>query len=198
LVLTKSEAVWRHILVNADRGVVRYGSIRELATELDLAVSTVHKALRRPASMGALQVRRAGGVRVIDSARIMLLWAGHRELSRDVLATHRTPIPAPEVEGLLAGAPFVLGGFGAIVSHSEANPFASYDQVLCYGSPEDLPRGLTEDSGSTVLTVLEPDPRLAAFGRVTPFSQAFVDLFNTPGWPAERFVHGIVETIFGG
>jgi hypothetical protein len=36
--------------------------------------------------------------------------------------------------------------------------------------------------------VAEPDRLLARYGRVTPFSQAYADLFSLPGWQAARFV----------
>lgn len=193
--ITKTEAVWRHLLVRAEHGQRRFQSIGELARDLQLGVSTVHKALRRPTSMGAIRVQGSGGVRMLDPARVMLLWAGQRELSRDVLGTYRTTLTAPKVERCLAGAPFTLGGFGAVVSHERGNRFAAYDQVLCYGRPENLPAGLVGEEGPTTLTVLEADPWLARYGRVTPLSQAYVDLFNTPGWPAERFVHELNELL---
>jgi hypothetical protein len=43
--------------------------------------------------------------------------------------------------------------------------------------------------------VLEPDPLLARYGRVTPLTQAWVDLFNLPGWQAARFVHHLLPRV---
>jgi hypothetical protein len=40
----------------------------------------------------------------------------------------------------------------------------------------------------TEVLVAAPDRLLARYGRVTPFSQAYADLFSLPGWQAARFV----------
>ena len=45
---------------------------------------------------------------------------------------------------------------------------------------------------ATEVIVLEPDPRLARYGRVTPIGQGWVDLFNLGGWQADRFVHHLI------
>jgi hypothetical protein len=37
-----------------------------------------------------------------------------------------------------------------------------------------------------------PDPWLGRYGPVVPLCQAFVDLFNTPGWPAARFTESLI------
>ena len=48
------------------------------------------------------------------------------------------------------------------------------------------------DGGRTVLEVHTPDPWLGRYGPVVPLCQAFVDLFNTPGWPAARFIESLI------
>jgi hypothetical protein len=86
----------------------------------------------------------------------------------------------------------VLGGFGAVNAHlAGVNRIADYDTVLFYGEPE-LPR-LPEarDDGGTLIMIAAPDPWLARYGRVTPFAQAYVDLFATPGWQAARFIDSL-------
>ena len=82
------------------------------------------------------------------------------------------------------------------MAHHRSNRIADYAQVLCYGDPASLPHELKCEEGSTLITVLEGDPELSKYGLVAPLSQAFVDLFNTPGWPAERFVHELSQELF--
>ena len=196
--LTKTEQVWRHLLVAAEGGVRRHASLAALGDELDLGVSTVHKALQRPSKIGALQVRGGGGLRLIDPGRLLLLWAGTRNPKRDIREERRVGPLATEVEGGLPVGRFILGGFGSVVSHEEGNFISGYDRVLCYGDPNDLPSILAEDSkGATTVTVLEPDPLLDRYGRVTPIAQAYADLFNTPGWPAARFVRSLSAHLLG-
>lgn len=188
--LTKTEQVWRHLLVASfELGKQRHDSLTALAADLGFGVSTVHKALQRPAEMGTVQIRRSGGVRLIDPGRLLLLWAGHRNLKSDLLEEVTVGLAAPEVESRLPTRRFVLGGFGAVVSHEGGNFVSGYDRVLCYGDPRDLPARVQRSRlGETVILVLDPDPLLKRYGRVTPLPQAYVDLFNTPGWPAARFV----------
>lgn len=188
--LTKTEIVWRHLLVaSLERSVSRHSSVTALAGELGLGISTVHKALQRPATMGAVRIQGSGGVRVLDPGRLLLLWAGNRNLQRDLVFEAAIDLPAPVIERMLPSDRFILGGFGAVVAHERGNRISDYDRVICYGAPDDLPDGVRKASaGAITVTVLEPDPVLATYGRVTPLAQAYADLFNTPGWPAERFV----------
>lgn len=188
--MTKTEQVWRHLLVaSLERGLGRHKSVSALARELDLGITTVHRALQRPVEMGIVRVRSGRGLRVIDSYRLLFLWAGHRNLRADVVSERRVALPATEVELLLPSAHFVLGGFGAVVAHQGGNFIAGYDRVLCYGDPADLPTAVSEiPAGETTVMILQPDPLLHRYGQVTPLAQAFVDLFNLPGWPAARFV----------
>ena len=192
--LTKTEQVWRHLLVaSLEHGQHRHDSVTAVARELGLGVSTVHRALRRPVEIGAIKVRSGHGMRVIDADRLLLLWAGHRNLRSDVLAELTIALDAPEVERLLPTDRFVLGGFGAVVAHQGGNVISGYDRVVCYGNPEDVPETIREaPDGDTTVMVLEPDPLLRRYGNVTPLPQAFVDLFNLPGWPAARFVSVLI------
>ncbi len=193
--LSKTEQVWRHLLVaNSERGERRQPSLTALANDLGFGVSTVHKALQRPAEMGVIQIKGGGGLRLLDPTRLLLLWAGHRNLERDVLKEFRVSLPATDVERRLPAKRFVLGGFGAVVAQKGANYISDYDRVLCYGDPNDIPPAIAEEAhGSTFVVVLEPDPLLEKFGKVTPISQACVDLFNSPGWPAARFVSTLIS-----
>lgn len=191
--LSKTEQVWRHLLVTSfEFGNRRHASLGALADDLGLGVSTVHKALQRPAGIGAVQVRGGGGVRLIDPGRLLLLWAGKRNLPRDLLAEHNVALTAPAVELMLPSDRFVLGGFGAVVFHEKGNYVSGYDRVICYGDPRDLPRSVREaPPGPTRVMVVDPDPLLARDGKVTSLPQAYVDLFNVPGWPAARFVSAL-------
>lgn len=193
--ISKTERVWRHLLASEElEGRRRYDRLQDIADELDIPVSTVHKALARPAAMEIVRSRPGGGLRLLDPTRLTLLWAGVRDLRGDVRLEARLSRPAVLIERELPDG-FILGGFGAVVARLQGNRIADYDRVICYGDPDDLPASLVDgDQGNgATLTVLEPDPLLAGYGRVTPLSQAFVDLFNTPGWPAARFVEARLQ-----
>jgi len=192
-VLSKTEVVWRHLLVGAfDRGTRRWASLRALSNELDLGQSTIHKALARPVEIGAVIVHRAGGVRAVDPGRLLMLWAAHRRLSTDIQVRLPTHLSAPRAEQALAAQGLVLGGFGAVVAHLGMNPIAAYNTALCYGDrrlvPADLVAGEPTETPRAMMLVCEPDPWLPHCGTITPLVQCYADLFNLPGWQAARFV----------
>jgi hypothetical protein len=197
-VLSKTEQVWRHLATGGiERGQRRWRSVTALAGELGLGVSTVHRALSHPAEIGAIDVLGGGGVRVVDPGRLLIVWAGQRRLARDVVDRFRVPASAPVVERSIGNRGAVLGGFGAIVAAVGGNTIADYETVLVYGEPRVTTRRITDpDPGRvTEVVVLEPDPLLASYGRVTPLTQAWVDLFNLPGWQAARFVHYLLPRL---
>lgn len=195
--ISKTEQVWRQLLkASLEHGTNRHRSASAVARELGLGVSTVHRALVRPVEMGAVRVRSGHDMRVIDPYRLLLLWAGHRNLRADLLAEHTTALPASEAERLLSADRFVLGGFGAVVAHQGGNFISGYDHVLCYGDPRDLPKAVRKSApGGTTIMVLDPDPLLRRYGSVTPLGQAFADLFNVSGWPAARFVSALTAEL---
>jgi hypothetical protein len=190
--LSITHVVWRHLLEEARTGHRSQPSISQVALDLDLGISTVHKALTQPAEIEAVRVSRLGGLEVLDPYRLLVMFAGARRLQRDVLATAQVTIDAPAVEALAAADDrMVVGGFGAVVSHVGSNPIAMYNTALLYGDPDffaQLP--VTEGEGTQVL-IAEPDRWLGRYGNVTTFAQAFADLFCLPGWQAARFIEEI-------
>jgi hypothetical protein len=198
-VLSKTEQVWRHLTTGAiERGQRRWPSVTALAGELGMGVSTVHRALSHPAEIGAVDVLGGGGVRVVDPGRVLVVWAAQRRLARDVVERFRVPGSAPVVERSIGNRGAVLGGFGAVVAALGGNTIADYESVLVYGDPQiTRRRRITDPDPGRVseVVVLEPDPLLARYGRVTPLPQAWVDLFNLPGWQAARFVHHLLPRL---
>jgi hypothetical protein len=197
--LSKTEQVWRHLVTGAiEQGRRRWPSVTALAGELEMGVSTVHRALSHPVEIGAVDVLPGGGVRVVDPGRVLVLWAGQRRLRRDIIDRVQVPGSAPVVERSIRNRAAVLGGFGAVVAHIGGNTIADYETVLVYGEPRLTRRRPVTDpdpSRVTEIVVLEPDPLLARYGRVAPLTQAWVDLFNLPGWQAARFVHHLLPRL---
>lgn len=189
--------MWRHLLHGAfEDARRRWDSITTLAEELDLPVSTVHRSLAYPTDIGAVAVRGLGGVRVLDPGRLVMAWAGRRRLAGDILRRARIAAPATKVERHIGDPAAVLGGFGALVTRLGGNTIADYETVLVYGEPDLVGLGPpAAGDGATEVVVLDPDPLLARYGRTTPLAQAWVDLFNLPGWQAARFVHHLVPRL---
>jgi len=197
--LSKTQQVWRHLAWNAiEEGQRRWPAMTTLAKDLGMGVSTVHKALAHPVEIGAVEIRSAGGVRVVDPGRLLILWAGHRRLSRDIIERYEVSGSAPVVERSIIRETAVLGGFGAVVAHLSGNVIADYETVLVYGDPAvDTSLRLNDPDPNRITEVIvaRPDPLLASYGRVTPVVQAWVDLFCLPGWQAARFVHHLIPEL---
>jgi hypothetical protein len=163
-----------------------------------MGISTVHRALSHPAAIGAVLVRPAGGLRLVDPGRLLMVWAGHRSLGHDVIERFEVEGSAPPVERSIGNRAAVLGGFGAVVARTGGNSIADYETVLVYGDPRLRPRRHITDSDpgrTTEVIVLQPDPLLERYGRVTPLTQAWVDLFNLSGWQAARFVYRLLPRL---
>lgn len=185
------EVVWRQLLVAAREGRRRWPSVSALASELELATSTTHRSLAHPVEIGAVEVGPIDGLVVLDPARLLMLFAAHRHVQRDVVRRLWVASPAVEVEAAATAGRVVLGGFGAVIAHLGVNRIADYTRVLFYGDPK-LPRlRLAAPGEGTEVWVAEPDAWLGRYGRVTPLAQAYADLFSMPGWQAARFVEGL-------
>ena len=183
------EVVWRHLLEGARQGRRRWSTLSAVALELGAPISSVHRSLKHPVEIGAVSVTALGGLQVLDPPRLLMLFAAHRRVQRDIVRRFRVVCPAVDVERLADSPTVVLGGFGAVVAHlGGVNRIADYSTVLFYGDPDlpDLPPA-SGNRGTEVL-VAAADSWLSGYGRVTPFSQAYADLFSLPGWQAARFV----------
>lgn len=182
------QVVWRHLLVGTREGRRRWPSVTAVAGELGLAVSTAHRSLAHPLEIGAIEVSPIDGLQVLDPARLLTLLAAHRHVERDVVRRLWVAGSAGEVESAVTSPTVVLGGFGAVVAHLGSNRIADYTRVLFYGEPELRRLPAVAPGEGTEVWVAEPDPWLSHYGRVTPFAQAYADLFSMPGWQAGRFV----------
>ena len=185
--LTKTEMVWRHLLVGALDEERRRSSITELSQELGLATTTIHRALERPRSIGAV-LGSANGLRVLDPKRLLLFWAATRDLAGDIVYSTRLRSSATQIEARLPPSA-IPTAFTAFVRTEGRNLVADYDQVLVYGNGPELRRRFPAARGVPNLLVLEPDPLLQRYGSVVPRCQVYVDLFNLPGWQAQRFLN---------
>jgi len=187
--ITKTEAVWRHLLVSAWEHDRRRSSLSELSRELQMPASTVHKSLERPRSIGAVR-GDSSGIRVLDPRRLQLLWAARRDLERDIVYSTRVALPVREIEARLP-ASAIPTAYSAFVRHEGVNLVADYEEVVVYGSALEMRRRFPQRRGEPNLMVLEPDPLLQRYGPVAPRCQVYADLFNLPTWQAQRFLNAL-------
>ncbi|MGH9067008.1 MAG: hypothetical protein ACRD0J_05915, partial [Acidimicrobiales bacterium] len=182
----------RELLVGFYAAGSRDTSLSQIAEHLRLPVSTVHRALVGPRRMGAVEGGRHG-LTLVDPTRLLVTWAAHRRLDRDSLGTWRTGLGVADTEAHPAGT--TLGGFSAY-RHLVGNDVADYSLVVAYTPHVDQARDrMPPRPGPPDLLVLEPDPLLHRYGSATPLPQVYADLWNLPGWQAQRFVGRLNERL---
>ncbi len=187
--INRTEMVWRHLLVAALDLGIRRSSLTQLSAELDLPVSTIHKALERPRAIGAVR-GSASGLRVLDPKRLQLMWAAQRDLNRDIVYATRVPMTVSEIEARLPVSA-IPTAYTAFVLHEGRNLVADYEQVVAYADWNEVRRRFPRRRGQPNLLILEPDPLLSRYGRVAPRCQVYADLFNLPTWQAQRFLEAL-------
>ncbi len=187
--ITSTEAVWRHLLVAALDRQDRRTSITQLSRELGMPASTIHAALERPRSIGAVR-GTAAGIRVLDPRRLQRLWAARRDLARDVTYRTRVSLAVEEIETQLpqGAIPTAFTAFVAIVGR---NVVADYEQVVVYADAQHMKKRFGQRRGEPNLICLEPDPLLRNYGLDAPLPQVYADLFNLPSWQAQRFLEAL-------
>ena len=187
--ISRTEMVWRHLLVAAQDLGIRSSSLTQLSVELELPVSTIHKALERPRAIGAVR-GSASGLRVLDPKRLQLMWAAQRDLNRDIVYSTRVPMTVSEIEARLPVSA-IPTAYTAHVLHEGRNLVADYEQVVVYADANEVRRRFPRRPGQANLLVLEPDPLLSRYGRIARRCQVYADLFNLPTWQAQRFLEAL-------
>src|SRR5258708_15011786 len=187
--ISRTEMVWRHLLVAALDLGIRRSSLTDLRIELDLPVSTIHKALERPRAIGAVR-GSASGLRVLDPKRLQLMWAAVRNLSADIVYATRVPMAVSEIEARLPVSA-IPTAYTAFVHHQGRNLVADYEQVVAYADGNEGLRRFPHPLGQPNLLLLEPDPLLPRYGKLAPRCQVYAALFNLPPWQAQRFLEAL-------
>src|SRR6266851_2935598 len=187
--ITRTEMVWRHLLVAAFDQGIRRTSLTQLSIELDFPVSTIHKALERPRAIGAVR-GSASGLRVLDPKRLQLMWAAVRNLNADIVYATRVPMAVSEIEARLPVSA-IPTAYTAFVHHQGRNLVADYEQVVAYADGIEVRRRFPPRRGQPNLLILDPDPLLPRYGKFAPRCQVYADLFNLPTWQAQRFLEAL-------
>ena len=192
--MTKKEIIWREILFQAIENKKTEFTQKELAQKYGFSLSTVFNALKIPRQVSAVEGKR--GFRVRDIEKFLYLWTTFRKLKKDIIYQTNVSKNVREIEGEMPPN-VIFGAFSAFVKKYEEAP-ADYDKVYIYlkkGDLEELKRRFPPKKGYLNLIVLEADPWLEKFGKITPDCQAFVDLWNLPEWYAKDFLNSLKDRI---
>ncbi len=188
--MKKIETVWCQLLYNTLEKGETYFQQQVLAKKLDLSLSTVNHALKNLREMGAIQIGGKGGD-VIDYEKILLHWANHRRLEKDIVFRQKLVGSVTEIEGLLPPGS-ILGAYSA-VRHWFGEAPADYNTVYVYHPEPQLieARFAGQTGNETELICLKLTPNIPLRKETTTLAHAFVDLWGLSDWMAKEFIDRI-------
>ena len=190
--MKKIELIWREILEKSL--TVNTFEQMKLAQKFHFSTSTVHAAIRPLRLIGAVSVS-GRNFRVTDWEKILMFWATHRNLAKDILFQTHIDLPVMEVEGLIDNNT-IYGAYSA-ARHLLGSAPSEYEKVYVYAaSPAVLIKRFPENKRQANFFVLKADRFLKNYGQTTPVSQTFVDLWNLPDWYAADFSRALKEKFY--
>lgn len=187
--------IWREILEEGIKSPTF--EQKKLAQKYDVSTSTVFAALFPLRNIGAVAVT-GRNFSVVNIEKILLFWATHRNLRKDITYQTRVNLPVMEIEGLVDNQT-IFGAYSAARTLLHDSP-SEYDKVYVYHpAPENLIKRFPKNGKQTPnFFIIKPDPNLYNYGKTTPVSQTFVDLWNLPDWYADDFLKALKEKLYAG
>lgn len=185
--MKKIELIWREILEKGVKNSVF--EQKKLAEKFGFSTSTVFAAVSALKNINGVEVT-GRNFRLINFEKVLLFWATHRNLAKDLIYKTRVELPVLEVEGLVDNQT-IYGAYSAARLLLGTAP-ADYDKVYVYNSNiQEIKKRFPPKEGQANFFVLQADPFLK--GKTTPVSQTFVDLWNLPDWFAGDFIQALKE-----
>ena len=166
---------------------------KKLAEQFGFSTSTVFAAIKPLRAIGAVMVT-GRNFRITNFEKILLFWATHRVLIKDIIYETRVEQPVLEIEGLV-DSKTIYGAYSAGRILLGTAP-AEYDKVYVYAdSKKNLQQRFPPKPGRANFFVLKKDQFLT--GKTTPVSQTFIDLWNLSDWFAADFLTALKEKFYG-
>ena len=184
--MNKTELVYRYVLDAAESGK-RKLTQSEVASALDISLSTVNHALAPLRRMGAVSVSTRSFL-VVNPKKILMLWSSKRNIEKDIVYATRADMPVKQIEKSMPSS-VIFAAYSAYRLMFKDAP-ADYSEVYVYGDAEEVRKRFPERKGPPNLFVLKKQ-----FSLMTN-SQIFVDLWNLPNWYAKEFTEHLERRLF--
>lgn len=192
--MRKNEIIWREILEKAKKSPVF--EQKKLAQKYGFSTSTVFAALAPLRRLGAITVT-GRNFRVVNLEKILLFWATHRNLEKDIIYQTYVDLPPSEIEGLVDNQT-IFACYSAAKMLLGVSP-SDYDKIYVYHPQfQKLTQRFPKNNHQQPnLFIIKSDPSISKYGKTTPVSQTFVDLWNLPDWYADEFLKALKEKYYG-
>ena len=125
--MKKIETIWREILEEAPKSAIF--EQKKLAEKYGFSTSTVFAALLPLRNIGAVAVT-GRNFRVVNIEKILMFWATHRNLKRDIIYQTFVDLPVLEIEGLVDNQT-IFGAYSTARILLKDSP-SEYDKVYVY------------------------------------------------------------------
>ncbi|MEK7566015.1 MAG: hypothetical protein AAB506_03145 [Patescibacteria group bacterium] len=181
--MKKIELIWREILdVGLKNPVFEQ---KQLAQRFGFSTSTVFAAVKPLRAIGAVEVS-GRNFKLVNFEKLLMFWATHRNLQKDVIYQTHVDLPVYEIEGLVDNNT-IFGAYSAARNLLD-EAVADYDKIYVYGDLS-LTRRFLKQKGIPNFFILRKDKFLK--GKITSVSQTFVDLWNLPDWFAKDYLEAL-------
>lgn len=195
--MKKIETIWHHIIWSVlEKGVFKFTQ-KEITEHFGYSSSTVNLAVKQLSLVGAIDLGSKFFV-VKDAKKILLYWATHRNIQKNIIYETYVDQPIQEIEGLLP-AEVIFGGYTA-VKYILKEPPSDYSRIYFYINEEkieEVKKRFPKINNSSNVIVLKAYPKQSIYGKSTSLPQTFVDIWNMNDWYAKDFLEGLERKIDG-
>jgi len=174
---------------------------KEMSDRLGISISNINRALKELEAINAVVIRPSA-FKIIAIDRLLLYWATHRKLERDIVYSAFANMRINEIEAsMVNGVAFTAyTAYKKIYNDIPAN----YSEVYVYATEDalyEIKKGFPLHKSYDNIFVLKTDPilekRIENGIVVVPVPNIFVDLWNINTWYAKDFVDALAKRLFG-
>lgn len=189
--MQKKETIWRHILEETLKKPTSVFTQKDIANKFGISTSTVFNALKIPRQLSAVEIT-GRYFRIKDAEKLLMIWATHRNLNKEIIYKTKVDSNTREIEGMMP-PDIIFGAYSAYRFAFDESP-ADYGTVYIYaGDLTEIKKRFPPQKGTANLYILKKDEHLGKFGKTTPITQTFVDLWNLPEWYAKDYRSALKE-----
>ncbi len=199
--MNRQETVFRRIAYGYVRGERSFTQLG-VSKELGVSLSIVNSAVRNLSEINAVRVK-ARSFEIMALDRLLLYWATHRNLGKDVVYQTRAEMPVRGIEQSMPNQIAFTGYTAYRYLYGDAP--ADYSEVYVYATQrglEQIKDRFTPNEKVPNVTVLRCDGELEneidrgvlKSSSVCP-PQIFVDLWNMREWYAKDFVDALSKRL---
>lgn len=189
--MKKIELVYKEILYQAIEKNNREITQLELSKKIGISLSTVNLAIKKLQKINSIKVEKMN-FRVIDTRKIIYLWASERNLEKDIIYKTRVEMPVREIEKTIPNVTFAA--YSAYKFKFKDVP-ADYSEVYVYASLqelEEIKKRFPENNQKPNAFVLKKE---GEYGKTDTIAQIFADLWNLKEWYASEFLKALEKKL---